>query len=160
MAKKKIGIIGGGISGTALGYHLSLYDGEAEVIVFEKDTIGGASTAKSAGTVCLFDDSLKNRYWDVRLYGFESYLKMEAEEKGSAGFDKTGTLVVATNEEVEKVIKTGIALAKAAGYTGEYITDKDRIKEILPDISTDNILGAGYTESDQTRRTTDTLTER
>ena len=60
-------------------YHLSLYD-NAEV-VFEKDTIGGASTAKSAGTVCLFDDSLRNRYWDVRLYGFESYLKMEAEKR-------------------------------------------------------------------------------
>ena len=130
MEKKRIGIIGGGISGTCLGYHLSLYD-NAEVIVFEKDTIGGASTAKSAGTVCLFDDSLRNRYWDVRLYGFESYLKMEAEEKGSAGFDKTGTLVVATDEKVEATIKTGIALAKAAGYTGEYITDKDRIKEIL-----------------------------
>lgn len=112
MEKKRIGIIGGGISGTCLGYHLSLYD-NAEITVFEKNTIGGASTAKSAGTVCLFDDSLKNRYWDVRLYGFESYLKMEEEEKGSAGFDKTGTLVVATNEEVEKVIKTGIALAKA-----------------------------------------------
>ena len=147
MEKKRIGIIGGGISGTCLGYHLSLYD-NAEVIVFEKDTIGGASTAKSAGTVCLFDDSLRNRYWDVRLYGFESYLKMEAEEKGSAGFDKTGTLVVATDEKVEATIKTGIALAKAAGYTGEYITDKDRIKEILPDISTDNILGAGYTQDD------------
>ena len=25
---------------------------------------------------------------------------------------------------------------------------KDRIKEILPDISTENILGAGYTEDD------------
>ena len=147
MEKKRIGIIGGGISGTCLGYHLSLYD-NAEVIVFEKDTIGGASTAKSAGTVCLFDDSLRNRYWDVRLYGFESYLKMEAEEKGSAGFDKTGTLVVATDEKVEATIKTGIALTKAAGYTGEYITDKDRIKEILPDISTDNILGAGYTQDD------------
>ena len=68
MAKKKIGIIGGGISGTALGYHLSLYDGEAEVIVFEKDTIGGASTAKSAGTVCLFDDSLKNRRRGERMW--------------------------------------------------------------------------------------------
>lgn len=73
---------------------------------------------------------------------------MEAEEKGSAGFDKTGTLVVATNEQVEATIKTGIALAKAAGYSGEYITDKDRIKEILPDISTENILGAGYTQDD------------
>ena len=53
MAKKKIGIIGGGISGAGLAYHLSLYEGEADVTVFEKDTIGGASTAKSAGTVCL-----------------------------------------------------------------------------------------------------------
>lgn len=147
MKKKKIGIIGGGISGTALGYHLSLYD-EAEVTLFEKDRIGCGTTAKSAGTVCLFDDSLKNRYWDVRLYGFETYLKMEAEEKGSAGFDKTGTLVVATSPEVEDTIKTGIALAKAAGYTGEYIVDKERIREILPGIQTDEILGAGYTKDD------------
>ena len=103
MAKKKIGIIGGGISGAGLAYHLSLYEGEADVTVFEKDTIGGASTAKSAGTVCLFDDSLKNRYWDVRLYGFESYLKMEEEEKGSAGFDKTGTLTKAKPTVVDVV---------------------------------------------------------
>lgn len=147
MKKVRIGIIGGGISGTALGYHLSLYD-NAEIMLFEKDTIGCGSTAKSAGTVCLFDDSLNNRYWDVRLYGFESYLKMENEEKGSAGFDKTGTLVVATDEEVERTIKTGIALTHAAGYSGEYITDKERIKEILPAIDTDKILGAGYTKDD------------
>ena len=147
MNKKRIGIIGGGISGTALGYHLSLYE-EAEVTLFEKDRIGCGTTAKSAGTVCLFDDSLNNRYWDVRLYGFETYLKMEAEEKGSAGFDQTGTLVVATSEKVEQTIKTGIALAQAAGYQGEYITDKDRLKEILPGINAEAILGAGYTEDD------------
>ena len=52
MTKKRIGIIGGGISGTALGYHLSLYD-NAEIVIFEKDTIGGASTAKSAGTATI-----------------------------------------------------------------------------------------------------------
>ena len=147
MKRVRIGIIGGGISGTSLGYHLSLYD-NAEIALFEKNTVGCGSTAKSAGTVCLFDDSLNNRYWDVRLYGFESYLKMEAEEKGSAGFDKTGTLVAATDEEVEKTIKTGIALTHAAGYAGEYITDKARIREILPAISTDGILGAGYTKDD------------
>ena len=33
MAKKKIGIIGGGISGAGLAYHLSLYEGEADVTV-------------------------------------------------------------------------------------------------------------------------------
>ncbi|MDR1376877.1 MAG: FAD-binding oxidoreductase [Synergistaceae bacterium] len=147
MKKLRVGIIGGGISGTALGYHLSLY-GNAEAVLFEKNSIGCGTTSKSAGTVCLFDDSLRNRYWDVRLYGFESYLKMEREEKGSAGFDKTGTLVVATSEEVEATINTGIALTKAAGYEAEYITDKARIKEILPLIDVENILGAGYTQDD------------
>jgi glycine/D-amino acid oxidase-like deaminating enzyme len=147
MKKLRVGIIGGGISGTALGYHLSLY-GNAEVVLFEKNAIGCGTTSKSAGTVCLFDDSLRNRYWDVRLYGFESYLKMEKEEKGSTGFDKTGTLVVAPSEEVEATIQTGIALTKAAGYEGEYITDKDRIRKILPLIDAEKILGAGYTQDD------------
>lgn len=147
MKKTKIGIIGGGISGACLGWHLSLYE-EAEITLFEKNTIGSGSTSKSAGTVCLFDDSLNNRYWDVRLYGFESYMKMEEEEKGSTGFDKTGTLVVATDESVERTIKTGIALTHAAGYSGEYIDNKEKIKEILPLLDTEHILGAGYTKDD------------
>ena len=34
MEKKRIGIIGGGISGAALGYYLSLYE-EADITIFE-----------------------------------------------------------------------------------------------------------------------------
>ena len=147
MEKKRIGIIGGGISGAALGYYLSLYE-EADITIFVKNRIGCGTTAKSAGTVCLFDDSLSNRYWDVRLYGFETYCRFEREEKGSAGFDQTGTLVVALSEQEELRIKAGIALAKAAGYSGEYITDKSRIEEILPGINTEKVLGAGYTRDD------------
>jgi len=147
MKKKKVGIIGGGIVGTAVGYNLSLYD-PIDVTVFEKNQIGSGTTAKSAGTVCLFDDSLSNKYWDVRLYGFETFMKMEKEEKGSAGFDNCGTLVVATDEEVENVIKTGIALATAAGYRGDYLTDPDEIRKIIPDLSLDGVLGAGWTADD------------
>jgi glycine/D-amino acid oxidase-like deaminating enzyme len=147
MAKKKIGIIGGGIVGTAVGYNLSLYD-EFEVIIFEKDQVGSGTTAKSAGTVCLFDDSLSHEFWDVRLYGFETYVNLEKEEHGAAGFDKTGTLVVATDPQVEKFIKTGIALTKSAGYTAEYITDKKEILKHLPDLKVDHLLGAGWTADD------------
>jgi len=147
MVKKKVGIIGGGIVGTAVGYNLSLYD-SIEVTVFEKNQIGSGTTAKSAGTVCLFDDSLSNKYWDVRLYGFETFMNMEKEEKGSAGFDNCGTLVVATDKEVEDVIKTGIALATAAGYRGDYLTDPDEIRKIIPDLSLNGVLGAGWTADD------------
>jgi len=147
MAKKKVGIIGGGIVGAVLGYNLSLYD-SVDVTLFEKDQIGSGTTAKSAGTVCLFDDSLPNKFWDVRLYGFQTYTNLEKEDKGSAGFDKTGTLVLATDKKVEELIKTGIALATAAGYKAEYLTDHDKINKILPDLNLEGILGAGWTRED------------
>mgnify|MGYP000461909235 CR=1 FL=1 len=59
-----------------------------------------------------FDDSLKNRYWDVRLYGFESYLKWKRKRKVQQDLIKTGTLVVATNEEVEKSLRQESLLQK------------------------------------------------
>jgi sarcosine oxidase, subunit beta len=145
--KKRVGIIGGGIVGTALGYHLSLHP-NIEVSVFEKDQVGSGTTAKSAGTVCLFDDSMAHEFWQTRLAGFQAYERMEKEEKGSAGFDQTGTLVVATNPQVEANILAGIALARGAGYAGEYITDKARIGAILPDLDLTDALGAGWTADD------------
>ena len=147
MKKKSVGVIGGGIVGTAVGYYLSEYE-YLDVTLFEKDQIGSGTTAKSAGTVCLFDDSMNHEFWPVRLYGFETFVRMEEEEKGSAGFDKTGTLVLGVDEEIEHSIKTGIALSKAEGYQGEYITDKKRILEILPDLNVDDVLGAGWTQDD------------
>ena len=55
MVKKRVGIIGGGIVGTALAYYLSQYD-QIDVTLFDKDQIGSGTTSKSAGTVCLFDE--------------------------------------------------------------------------------------------------------
>jgi len=147
MNVKKVGIIGGGIVGTAIGYYLSEYP-FIEVTLFEKDQIGSGTTAKSSGTVCLFDDSLSHEFWPVRLYGFQTYLRMEAEERGSAGFDNSGTLVVATDRDVEQFIKTGIGLTKAEGYHAEYITDKKRIADIVADMNVDKVLGAGWTMAD------------
>jgi len=147
MERKRVGIIGGGIVGTALGYYLSEYD-NVQVILFEKDQIGSGTTAKSAGTVCLFDDSLSHEFWKVRLLGFQTYTAMEKEEKGSAGFSNTGTLVVATDKKVEDFIKTGIALSQEAGYQAEYIEDHDRILKILPDLNLEGVLGAGWTPDD------------
>jgi sarcosine oxidase, subunit beta len=147
MAKKRVGIIGGGIVGTALAYNLSLYD-FIDVTLFDKDQIGAGTTAKSAGTVCLFDDSLPHEFWDVRLYGFQTYMNMEKEERGSAGFDNTGTLVVCTDEKVEKYVKTGIALTKSAGYEGEYLNDPEEIRKHFPHINLNGVVGAGWTADD------------
>ena len=144
---KKIGIIGGGIIGASLAYFLSDYP-DAEVTVFEKNTIGSGTTAKSAGTHCLIDDSLKHEFWSVRLFGFRFYTGLEAEEPGSTGFERTGTLVVAPERDYEMYVLQAIDLAIASGYHAEYLRDPARIHAVIPDLELEGVLGAGWCPDD------------
>lgn len=145
--KKRIGIVGGGVIGTSIAFRLSEYP-DAEVVLFEKNTIGSGTTAKSAGTHCLIDDSLAHEFWSVRLFGFKFYTGLEAEKAGSAGFEKTGTLIVAPYKEYEEYIKRSVDLIHASGYQGEYTTDHEKIHKIIPDLNLEGILGAGWCPDD------------
>lgn len=147
MSKKKIGIIGGGVLGASTAYFLSQYP-EAEVTVFEKNTIGSGTTAKSAGTHCLIDDSVKHEFWSVRLFGFNFYTGLEKDHPGSTGFEKTGTLTVAPYKEYEMYVLQSIDLTLASGYQAEYWRDPERIHKIIPDLELDGVLGAGYCPDD------------
>jgi glycine/D-amino acid oxidase-like deaminating enzyme len=84
----------------------------------------------------------------MRLVGFETYVAMGEEEKGSAGFENTGTLVVAPDEEFEEFVHGAIEQAREAGYQADYYEDHDKIREIVPDLSLEGILGAAYTPDD------------
>lgn len=145
--KKRIGIIGGGIIGTATAYFLSKYP-DAEVTLFEKNSIGSGTTAKSAATFCLIDDSVAHEFWSVRLFGFRFYTGLEEKMPGSTGFEKTGTLTVCPYREYEMYVKQAVDLTIATGYHAEYWTDKDKIHSIVPDLNLDNILGAGWCPDD------------
>ncbi len=148
MAKKRIGIVGGGIVGTCIAYFLTHEHPDAEVILFEKNTIGSGTTAKSAGTHCLVDDSVSHEFWSVRLFGFRFYTELEQRIPGSTGFEKTGTLLIAPYPEYEKYALQAVDLALASGYQAEYWTDKDKIRKIIPDLTLDGVLGAAYSPDD------------
>ncbi len=145
--KKRIGIIGGGIIGTAVAYFLSRYP-EAEVTLFEKNSIGSGTTAKSAATFCLIDDSIAHEFWSVRLFGFKFYTELEKKSPGSTGFEKTGTLTVCPYKEYEMYVKQAVALATASGYQAEYWTDPRKIHGIIPDLNLEGIRGAGWCPED------------
>ena len=147
MAKKKVGIVGGGILGTCIAYFLSKYP-DADVTLFEKNTIGSGTTAKSAATHCLVDDSLAHEFWSVRLFGFKFYTDLEKEKPGSAGFEKTGTLIVAPYQEYEDYALQAVDLILASDYHAEYWRDPEKIHQIIPDLKLDGILGAGWCPDD------------
>jgi sarcosine oxidase, subunit beta len=145
--KKRIGIIGGGVLGAAIAYFLS-ENPDADVTVFEKNTIGSGTTAKSAGTHCLIDDSVKHEFWSVRLFGFNFYTGLEKKYPGSTGFEKTGTLTVAPYDEYENYVLQAVDLTLASGYHAEYWRDPEKIHQIIPDLNLEGILGAGYCPDD------------
>ncbi len=145
--EKKVGIVGGGVIGTALAYFLSKYQ-DVKVTVFEKNTIGSGTTAKSAGTHCLIDDSLAHEFWSVRLFGFNFYTGLEKQYPGSAGFEKTGTLTVAPHKDYETYVLQAVDLTLASGYHAEYWRDPAKIHGIIPDLNLDGILGAGWCPDD------------
>jgi glycine/D-amino acid oxidase-like deaminating enzyme len=145
--KKRVGIIGGGIIGAATAYFLSQYP-DAEVTLFEKSSIGSGTTAKSAATFCLIDDSVSHEFWSVRLFGFNFYTGIEKKFPGSTGFEKTGTLTVCPYPEYEAYVKRAVALTVASGYQAEYMTDMDKVREIVPDLTLEGALGAGWCPDD------------
>jgi len=147
MAGQKIGIIGGGILGASIAYHLSSHK-EIEVTVFEKNTIGSGTTAKSAGTVCLIDDSVPGMYFPERVYGFNKFLEMEKDEKGCTGFDNCGTLAVGTDDASVAYAKNAVNQTNEAGYKAIWTEDEAEIKKIVPDLVLDKVVGAAYTADD------------
>jgi sarcosine oxidase, subunit beta len=144
---KRVGIIGGGVIGASIASHLSEYPG-AEVVLFEKNTIGSGTTAKSAGTHCLIDDSLSPEFWSVRLFGFTFYTGLERAEPGSTGFEQTGTLVVAPDRAYEMDVLRAVDLTLASGYRAEYWRSPDTIHRVIPDLDLDGVLGAGWCPDD------------
>ena len=144
---RRIGVIGGGIVGASIAYFLIIYP-DADVTVFEKATIGSGTTAKSAATFCLIDDSLAHEFWSVRLFGFKFYRSLEDDEPGSTGFEQTGTLTVAPYQDYERYVQQAVDLAVASGYRAEYWHDHAKILEVIPDLNLDGVLGAGWCPDD------------
>ena len=144
---KRVGVIGGGIIGSSIAYFLTRYEG-VEVTLFEKATVGSGTTAKSAGTFCLVDDSVSHEFWSVRLFGFKFYAGLEAAEPGCTGFERTGTLVVAPYWDYAMYVKQAVDLTVASGYRAEYWEDHRRILDVIPDLQLDGVIGAGWCPDD------------
>jgi glycine/D-amino acid oxidase-like deaminating enzyme len=144
---KKVGIIGGGIVGTNLAYYLSLHKG-VEVTLLEKNQIGSGETAKSAGTLCLIDDSLPDEYFEQRISCIKTYKKMHEDTHGEAEFRQSGTLVVSPTDKELARAKKHVELSIKHGFSAEFINDPCHLKDHLPDLVADKTMGGAWTAED------------
>ncbi len=133
----EIVIIGGGIYGANIAYHLAKY-GRKDIVILEKGEIASGESSHAAGLVTQFATSqamLKFRMYSIELYS----------ELGL--FDHVGSLRVASSKEQLLEMERSVSRAKALGLDCEIISPDEALK-IMPQISKENLYGGIYLPRD------------
>ena len=114
----RVVIVGGGIMGVGLLYHLAL-EGWTDIVLVEKGELTSGSTWHAAGQCPHFNSSLNMT--KVHMYGTELYPKLEALTGHAVSWHGCGGLRLATTDEEVNWLKYVLGVAKLAGYEGEII---------------------------------------
>src|SRR5881227_2515996 len=139
----RVVVIGGGVGGVSVAYHLSEL-GERDVVVVDRDELTSGSTFHSAGLVGqLRADPTLTR---MNMYSVELYRSLEAAGH-PVGWTESGGIKLASSPERLEEIRRQIGWATSYGLPLHEISVKEAA-ERFPLISTDGVLGAAYLESD------------
>lgn len=137
-------IIGGGIVGCSLAYHLTLR-GWKDVVLLERKQLTSGTTWHAAGLV----GQLRATHNLTRLaqYTTELYASLEKETGQATGFRQIGSLALATSEGRFEELKRGASMARCFGLEANILT-AEQAKEFWPLMSTDGVLGAVHLPKD------------
>ncbi len=143
MAKKvKHLIIGGGVIGASVAYHLAMR-GERDIVIIERDRVPGTgSTGRATGGIrCQFETPVNIR---MSLHSL-NFIKSCGFD---AGYEPRGYLFFATEPEHFEYLKMSSERQKQLGVANVRIVTKDEIKKIVPGMITDDILGGAFCADD------------
>ena len=145
-------IVGGGIVGCSIAYHLAKR-GVKGVVLLERKQLTCGTTWHAAGLVSMLWPT--PYLTDLARYCHELYASLEEETGQATGYRRIGSLSVArTPERLEELRRTS-SMANVFGVESEMI-DNERLAGFYPGINTDGILGALYIEKDGQTNAIDT----
>ena len=140
----KVGIIGGGIMGVSLLYHLAK-EGWKDLVLLEKGELTSGSTWHAAGQCPHFVGSYNLA--KVHHHSTELYKKLEQETGQATGWHGCGSLRLAYKQEDLEWFHYVKGILDNVGSPAKIISTQE-IPEIHPFIKSDGIIGALHTPED------------
>ena len=137
-------IIGGGVGGTSIAYHLAEL-GWDDVVLLERAQLTSGSTFHSAGLVGQLRGSVS--LTKMMMYSVELYRRLGDESEFDPGWTECGGIRLASSEERMEELRRQAGWAKTFGLPLELIS-ADEAKEMFPLMSTDGVLGAAWLPTD------------
>ena len=137
-------IVGGGIVGCSVAYHLTTL-GWRDVVLLEQGRLSGGTTWHAAGLV----GQLRSSANLTRLirYSADLYGRLEAETGQATGWKRCGSVSVARTAERMVQLKRNAALARAYGVDAEVIGLAEA-RRLYPPLRTDDLVGAVWIPGD------------
>ncbi len=140
----RVVIVGGGIVGVSIAYHLAKL-GWTDIVLVERKRLTSGTTWHAAGLV----GQLRATANLTRLarYTTELYASLEAETGQATGFQQRGSLSIATTSERLEELLRGASMAKAFGLEVNPVSPAD-IKRHWPLLDVSDVLGGVHLPGD------------
>ena len=139
-------IVGGGIVGSSIAYHLT-ESGCTNVLVVERETHQGkGSTGKSMGGVRAQFATPVNI--QMSLYSIPFYASFDERLGHPAGYKPQGYLFVATSDRHLEYLRTNQEKQKALGLKTARMISADEIRSMFPQLLSDDIVGGSFCSTD------------
>ncbi|MGZ5368452.1 MAG: GcvT family protein [Aeromicrobium sp.] len=150
-ARARIVIVGGGVIGTSVAYHLT-NAGETDVVLLEQGELSCGTTWHAAGLV----GQLRATQSGTRLvqYSTELYAQLEAETGLSAGYKECGGVTVARTEDRMTQLRRTAATAEAFDLECELLSPEAALDR-FPAMAVDDLVGAIWLPGDGKANPTD-----
>ncbi len=141
--RARVVVIGGGLGGTSIAYHLAEL-GETDVVLLERDELTSGSTFHSAGLVGqLRADPTLTR---MNMYSVDLYRRLQQTEHAPAWVESGGIKLASSPERLDE-IRRQISWAQTYDLPLHEISATEA-RDMFPLMSTDGVDGACILESD------------
>ena len=135
-------IVGGGIVGSSIAYHLTAA-GCRNVLVIERETSQGkGSTGKSMGGVRAQFATPVNI--QMSLYSIPFYAAFEETLGYPCGYRAQGYLFMATRESHMNYLRANLERQMALGLKTARLVSADEIRSLYPQLRGDDIVGGSF----------------
>ncbi len=139
-------IIGGGIVGASIAFHLA-EAGLKDVLIIERGAEQGTgSTGRATGGVrAQFSTPINIR---MSVYSIEFFARFAELTGMDCGYRADGYLFLATHEEHLRYLKATRDVQRAAGFHGVEILQTAEIAGMIPQLRTDDVVGGSFCQTD------------
>lgn len=139
-------IVGGGIVGASIAWHLADAGCRNVLIVERESHQGKGSTGKSMGGVRAQFATAVNI--QMSMYSIQFYAEFDERLGQPGGYRPQGYLFVATRPSHLEYLRTNQILQRSLGLTQAYMLNRDDIKARVPQLFSGDILGGSFCPTD------------